>query len=321
MLTNLLMMLVFLALLVLFAWLFWRSWKSKRWYLKWPGVVLMGLLTILAAVISYFYANGLLALYAPKPVAAVNITVARTPEQIARGQHLASVLCASCHTVDGNLPLSGGKNLGEDSPLPLGTIFPPNITPGGKLAELSDNDVMRILRTGIEPSGRLTFMAAVPVHNLSDEDATALVAYLRTAPAVQNVKPAPELSPLLVFMIGAGVVKVEAPVTIQSVTAPPRGVNATYGEYVKSWMDCTGCHGPTLSKDGGPLAPPNAINITQVVPKWSKDDFFKTMRTGVDPTGHNVEPPMPWKTIGKLDDDELEALYIYLHGLTPIVHQ
>ncbi|HEY6041473.1 MAG TPA: cytochrome c [Anaerolineae bacterium] len=320
MLINLLMMLVFLALLVLFAWLFWRSWKSKRWFLKWPGLILAGLLTLLLAFVSFSYGKGLLALYAPKPVAAVNITVARTPEQIARGEHIASMLCASCHTTDGNLPLSGGKDLSEDTPLPLGTIFPPNITPGGKLAQLTDNDVFRILRTGVEPGGRLTFMAAFPVHNLSDEDAVALIAYLRTAPSVQKENPPAVASPLMVFLLGAGVVSTEAPATIQPVTAPPKGVTVEYGQYVKSFMDCTGCHGPTLSKDGGMLEPPNAANLTLIVPKWSKEEFFKTLRTGVDPTGHNVEPPMPWKTIGKLDDVEMEALYLYLHGLTPIVH-
>jgi hypothetical protein len=52
------------------------------------------------------------------------------------------------------------------------------------------------------------------------------------------------------------------------------------------------------------------------VPNRSKDDFFKTIRTGVDPNGNQVKPPMPWKRIGKLDDAELEALYTCLHALT-----
>jgi len=40
------------------------------------------------------------------------------------------------------------------------------------------------------------------------------------------------------------------------------------------------------------------------------------MRTGVDPGGHAIQPPMPWKAIGRMDDEELTALYIYLHNLT-----
>lgn len=92
-----------------------------------------------------------------------------------------------------------------------------------------------------------------------------------------------------------------------------------YGEYVVRFLDCRGCHGPTLSGDALPPAPPGASNLTVIVPNWSKQDFFQAMRTGVDVTGHQINPPMPWKQVGLLDDVELEALYEYLHGLTPIV--
>lgn len=77
----------------------------------------------------------------------------------------------------------------------------------------------------------------------------------------------------------------------------------------------------TLSRDAPPPPPPGAANLTVIVPNWSKEEFFSTMRTGVDNNGHQIRPPMPWKTIGKLDDVELEALYVYLHGLTPIIRK
>jgi mono/diheme cytochrome c family protein len=96
-------------------------------------------------------------------------------------------------------------------------------------------------------------------------------------------------------------------------------VTKEYGEYVVNFMDCHGCHGPTLSGDAPPPAPPGAANLTVVVPQWSKEDFFTAIRTGVDKTGHQIQPPMPWKTIRQLDDVELGAIYEYLHGLTPIL--
>jgi hypothetical protein len=55
-----------------------------------------------------------------------------------------------------------------------------------------------------------------------------------------------------------------------------------------------------------------------VLPQWSKEQFFQAMRTGVDFTGHQIRPPMPWKAIGTLDDVELAALYEYLHALSPV---
>lgn len=321
MLGNLLTLVAFLALVVLFAWLARRAWKSKRALVKWPGAILAGFLTLLLGLITVVYAKGLWALYAPYPVAAVNLTVSSSPDQLARGEHLAGVLCASCHSQNAELPLSGGSDMSQEISLPVGTLVPPNLTPAGRIKDLTDADIYRILRTGIEPNGRLSLMTAFPVRNLSDTDAQAIIAYLRAAAPVQKETPPISLSPLMVMLLGAGVIGLDVPSTIQPVSATPKAANPEYGQYVMSFMDCKGCHGPTLSADGGPLAPPGASNLTLIVPQWSRDDFFKTMRTGVDPTGHQVQPPMPWKTIGKLDDVELEALYRYLHGLAPVAEK
>jgi mono/diheme cytochrome c family protein len=277
------------------------------------------LLTLLIGLIAILAAKGLYQLYAPYPAAPAQISVVGTPEQIARGEHIASVLCVSCHSQNGQLPLSGGNNLSADAGLPLGDIYPPNITPGGKIKDLTDNDIWRILRTGVEPSGRLTFMTAVDTRHLSDEDALAVIAYLRSAPTVQAQRPPATFSFLTALLAGAGLVKLDVPAAIQPVNAPPKAVTKEYGEYVANFMDCHSCHGPTLSGDAPPPSPPGAANLTVVVPQWSKDDFFTAIRTGVDKTGHQIQPPMPWKTIRELNDVELGALYEYLHGLTPIL--
>lgn len=320
MIVNLIVLVVLIALVILFAWLVLRAWRSKNTAVKWGGTILGGLLALVVLAVTVVIGKGFYELYRPYAVAPVTVSIAGTPEQVARGEHLAGFVCASCHSQNGELPLSGGKNLSADTGMPLGDVYPANITPGGKLKELSDADVFRILRTGIEPSGRLTAMAFFPVRNLSDEDAQAIIAYLRQAPAVENTPPALSASPLLLALVGAGMISPEAANSpIQPVTAPPKGVTAEYGKYVMSFGDCVGCHGPALTGNAPPPAPPGAANLTVVMPQWSKDDFFKAMRTGVDPTGHQISPVMPWKTIGKLDDVELEALYVYLHGLTPIL--
>ena len=51
MLTNVISVLVLVALIVLFAWLVRRSWGSKRAFVKWPGLVLSGLLTLLLVLV------------------------------------------------------------------------------------------------------------------------------------------------------------------------------------------------------------------------------------------------------------------------------
>jgi mono/diheme cytochrome c family protein len=320
MLVNILVLLGFVAVVVLLAWLTRRAWGSKRAWLKYPGVILGGLLTLLFLLVTLVIGKGMFDLYRPYPAAAVNISVAGTPERIARGEHLASVLCASCHSENGELPLGGGKNLSEETGLPLGDVYPSNITPAGRLKDLSDADIYRILRTGIEPSGRLTAMSFFASRYLSDEDAQSIIAYLRQSKPVEGTRPSLNPSPVLAALMGLGFITADAASSpIQPVSAPPKAATREYGAYVESFTDCKGCHGPTLSGDAPPPAPPNAANITVIVPKWTKDDFFMAMRTGVDVTGHQIQPPMPWKQVGKLDDVELAALYEYLHRLTPVV--
>ncbi len=322
MLGSILWLLGLVAVVILFAWIAVRTWNSKRAWVKYPGILIAGLLTLASVLVTLIVGKGMFDLYRPYPVQAVDVSIAGTPEQLARGEHLASVLCASCHSENGELPLTGGHNMSDETGLPLGDVYAANITPAGKLKELSDADLYRIVRTGIEPSGRLTAMSFFSTRSLSDEDAQSIIAYLRHTSPVEGTRPPFAPSPVFAALVGLGFIRPDAATTpIQPVSAPPKAPTREYGEYVLSFTDCKGCHGPTLSGDAPPPAPPGAANITVIVPTWSKEDFFKAMRTGVDRDGHQIQPPMPWKSIGRLDDVELEALYIYLHGLTPRVQK
>jgi len=51
------------------------------------------------------------------------------------------------------------------------------------------------------------------------------------------------------------------------------------------------------------------------VKDWKLQDFISTVRTGVDPAGHERGKQMPWRPIGKMDDEELTAMYAYLTQL------
>jgi hypothetical protein len=47
--------------------------------------------------------------------------------------------------------------------------------------------------------------------------------------------------------------------------------------------------------------------------------FIKAMRTGKHMgAGRPILPPMPWPGIGLLTDDDLKAVFAYLHSLKPI---
>ena len=102
-------------------------------------------------------------------------------------------------------------------------------------------------------------------------------------------------------------------------TAPARGVSVEYGGYLVETNDCRVCHGPQLN--GGPYPDPT---ITLISPNltpggevglWTEEQFINTLRTGTAPSGHQLGEHMPWKTYKLMTDDELKAIFMYLHSI------
>lgn len=314
---NILGWLVFVILAVLFGWLVLRTWRAKNAILKWVGVLLSGLLTLVLSAVSVVILIGLVKLYMPRNVPVPDLSVSMTPENIQRGEHLANSFCTSCHSPTNELPLIGGVDLAKDLSIPLGSFVSVNLTPGGPLKDYSDGEIFNVLRNGVNPDGRvLVFMSTVRARNMSDEDIQAVIAYLRSTPAIDNPTqdPADQPSLLAAFLSGAGMLPEGKPPTPGVITAPPKGATVEYGEYILSYQDCRDCHGEDL-KGGveGQLAP-IGWNL-DLVKKWTTEQFTTTMRTGVDPNGYQMSETMPWKAIGRMDDMELEAMYLYLVSL------
>jgi len=59
---------------------------------------------------------------------------------------------------------------------------------------------------------------------------------------------------------------------------------------------------------------PVGPNLQAIVPQWTPEEFAQTIRTGVDPSGHELSTDMPWKGFGQMDDVELGALYTFVTG-------
>ena len=127
------------------------------------------------------------------------------PEQVDRGKYMVELLgCPSCHT-DGALAgvpnsrrfLAGSRTgIAYTNPLKNqnpGVLYPANLTPDKEtgIGTWSDDDILRVLRTGVTPEGRhtLSVMPWTSYARLSDEDANAIVAYLRSLPPVHHQVP------------------------------------------------------------------------------------------------------------------------------------
>jgi mono/diheme cytochrome c family protein len=312
---------VLVVLAALFGWLAMRARRVQHRIAKWAGLSLAGLLTVVFTVGLVVAFVGFYKLNVPPyryPVAAV--TIAAAPEQLARGERLTRLYCPACHSPTGKPPLVG-QDFSKGGP-PVGTLYVPNLTPAGELSAWSDGEVIRAIREGVHRSGRpLVIMPSRVFRNLSDADVQALVAYLRSQLAAGPTTPPPRLNVLAAVLIGAGVFHTSAqPPITQPILAPAEGTSAEYGRYLVAILGCPLCHGDNLAGGTGRRSgPPPGPNLTQLVPRWNEGDFIHTLRTGIDPYNRTLAEGMPWKDISAFaSDEDLKAIYAYVHGLTPI---
>lgn len=118
---------------------------------------------------------------------------------VQRGEYLAHIMdCNGCHTPGA---LKGapeedrylaGSETGFEVP-GVGVAYPPNLTPDPEtgLGEWSVREIMRAIRQGTRPDGS---PLAPPMpwpgySDLTDRDARALAAFLKTLPPVEHATP------------------------------------------------------------------------------------------------------------------------------------
>lgn len=319
MLFNIIVVLILGFLAFLLGWLAWRAWHAKRGWLKWIGGILSSLVTLLLVLLLGVILLGFYRMNVP-PYKYTDTSFASdlTPEQIALGERFVNG-CADCHSTTGSPPLDGSSaNFLEDGP-PLGVIYAPNLTPAGKLKDWSDVEIARAIREGVDKDGRpLYIMPSQAFHALSDADVAAIVAYIRSQPAVEHPTPERNLNFLAALMIGAGMVPSSAQPPITGPMVAPETGTAAYGEYISMSAGCRDCHGPNL-EGGQPGMGPIGPNLTLIVPSWTEENFINVFRQGVGPGGSPISDDMPWKSYSKMfTDDQLKDLYTYLHGLQPL---
>jgi mono/diheme cytochrome c family protein len=283
-----------------------------RRVLKWLVIGVVGLVVVLAAAAAVLAFRGnsrLTKEYAvePAPVAMIQDVAA-----VARGEYLASYGCTGCH----------GEGLGGTvmfSQPGIGTIAAPNLTAGagGIGRTYSDADLVRAIRHGVDKEGQpLAIMPSRSFWHYSDADLAAIIAYVRSVPAVDNDPGQPAFGPLGMVMVGAGVMDILSAEAIDHDGARPVYTSdSSYGEYLVNTGDCRSCHGPDLSggSTGEPGAPP-AANLASVK-GWTQGEFLTAIRTGVTPDGKQLNPAfMPWPEYSRMTDEDLAALYEYLSG-------
>ncbi len=250
------------------------------------------------------------------PESALEIRIA--PDSIARGRHLAHVVaqCAHCHGED-----LGGRSAADT--LALGRLYAPNLTSGvgGIGAAYSDAHLAAAIRSGIDRDGRpLLVMPSQYLRAVSDRDLGALIAYMRSVPAVDRATPAKRIGPLTRLALVMGLVPDLLPAERIHHESVAETTSSDYaeGRYLVELGGCRVCHHSDLSGGLHPLAvagepvPPD-LTPSGPLSGWSEGNFIRTMRAGITPQGRRLDARfMPWPRYAGMTDRELRAIWVYL---------
>lgn len=304
-----------------------------RKILKWTGIVLI---VLIAGITITTIARQHLKYDAPYPA----IKASTDSSVIARGKHLVTgpAHCIDCHSWIHNKDsaLRMGENVslvgGTAFNLPFGTFYTRNLTPDKEtgIGNMTDGEIARVLRYSVKKNGEavLPFM---PFQNLSDEDLTAIISYLRSLQPVRNPVPDHQYN-VVGNLIKAFLIKPAGP-TEKIAVAVKEDTTAEYGRYmVMAVANCNECHtkrdaignyvgeplagGTVFEEKGKPtLISPNLTpDSSGRLFKWSQELFIKRFRMGrIIPYSH-----MPWESFSRMSDTELKAIYKYLQTLKPV---
>jgi len=268
-------------------------------------------------------------------LAATATTVqAQTP--VERGKYLVNTImtCQNCHTPKGERgapiyerDLSSGLSWDE----PPFKVTASNITQDKEtgIGNWSDADIKKALRKGERPNGvhLAAIMPADFYEILTENDLSAIVAYLRTVKPVKQTYPDPIYKIALPRHIPPGA---EKPFTETDMTDKVKK-----GFYLATIGHCFECHTPMGPKGRefetrygaggfdfpGPWGKSTSRNITSSREKgigaWSDAEIKRAITDGVSRDGSRLKPPMGFEFYKNMTNDDLDALVAYLRTVPP----
>jgi cytochrome c553 len=264
----------------------------------------------------------------------VELHAPKTPEAVERGRYLANsiAMCVACHSEcdegqPGDPVTPGGELQGRLFPMKgfPGVVRAPNLTPDlqGGLGAWTDGEIVRAMREGVSRDGRPLF-PMMPyrmfAETLSDDDALAIVAYLRAQrPSPRNIGHTELRFPISMLVRTAP----------EPLTAPPAAEpqeELARGRWLLKVGNCHSCHDthdgrheplPGRALAGGDAFPmPDgstiyAANISSDaatgVGAYSEEDLEHALSEGVSKAGRPLYF-MPFTMFRNLTAEDRHAL-------------
>lgn len=311
--------------------------------------VLLGIVGLLVLIVLGGIAYVSLAL--PKVKAAPDITVAPTPDIVARGAYLANnvSVCTDCHStrdwskysgpvVPGTLG-RGGEKFSHEFGFP-GTFYSKNITPYN-LGDWTDGELYRVITTGVTREGEPLFpvMPYTAYAQMDPADIKAIIAYLRTLEPLRSEVPASQADfPMNLIM---RTIPADPPAPGKR---PPMSDTVAYGRYLTIIAACTDCHTPQdkgqriegmYLAGGFEFRMPNGIirsanitpHTTSGIGSWTAEQFVERFKYYDQPQNQALpvqqgqpNTVMPWTRYAGMTETDLRAIYAYLRTVEPNSH-
>ncbi len=252
-------------------------------------------------------------------------------EQVRHGQYLVRAGdCLSCHLAPGGQPFAGGLGLNT----PFGVIYSANITPDAKtgIGNWTSDQFYAAMHDGKGSKGHLYPAFPYPwFTRVSRADDDAMLAYLKTIPAVDYTPPANKLP----FPLGIrGLVSGWNLLFFRKTEFQPDANQSTEwnrgAELVSGLGHCTACHSPKnalgaeKSRDkfeGGVLedfvAPDLTGNGRTGLGSWTLDDITEYLQTGRNAragAGGPMAEVITYST-SLMTDADRHAIAVYLKSL------
>ena len=265
-------------------------------------------------------------------IAAVTISGSASAQTaMQRGDYLVNSIltCGNCHTPRGpggvfdmSKQLSGGPQTWDT---PTYRVKGANVTPDPDtgIGKWSDAEIKRSLQEGVRPNG--TPVAPIMPYGfykiMNPADLDAIVAYLKSVPAVKNEVQMPTYKAAMHVDVPPGA---ERPMNPADMNDPVKR-----GFYLVTIGHCLGCHTPevnhrrdwnSLGKGGeefkGPWGVAVARNITSHREKgigaWTDAEIKAAITQGKRKDGSPLKPPMGYGLYAKMTDQDLNAVVAYL---------
>jgi hypothetical protein len=309
------------------------------------------LVLVLAGAVIYTYA------FLPRQRPPPDFTVQSSPEVVQRGEYLVKhvLLCHDCHSErDWSLysgpampPLGAGRPCMDKNTKAVGINFGTggfpgrlcirNITPDVEtgIGGWTDGEIVRAMREGVSRNGEALFpiMPWFMYQGLSDEDAAAIIAYLRAQPPVKSFRPDRKLDFPLNIVFRFYPKPLAGPVA-----SPPRSDSVAYGRYLTKIARCEFCHTARvrgqvepqpdrLFSGGVPFVMGTRTQYSKnLTPHptglggWTKDMFIGRFRlhTASFPVKEEDNSEMDWVAFSGMSDADLGAIWDFLRTLPPL---